>query len=280
MDARVLHAQKISIEVSPEHPLIKLMNTLDWDRLASLVMPDLKATTSKLKWWLGRKLKLRVHLGIYLLQQLLNAKDRDMIEHIKDNGVYRVFCGQGFVKGFFIPQHSKLSEFRNRLSPETQCELANAIAKTAVNEGFANPAHVDIDSTVQKPDMQYPASINVLVKTAILGRRVQKLITEKLSSVVKGKMPDINLKEIKGLAKAHYYEKRKGFKSKLTAKKLALSKLWAKVSELSQPVIRFGRMLTEPYLLTSLSNRDQQLITSFIRKAPAFLAYRIFNRCF
>jgi hypothetical protein len=36
-----------------DRPLIKLMNALDWQALYALVLPDLKKTTSSLKWWLG-----------------------------------------------------------------------------------------------------------------------------------------------------------------------------------------------------------------------------------
>ncbi len=36
--------------VNPNHPLIKLMNSLDWSELAILAKPDLKRTTAKLKW--------------------------------------------------------------------------------------------------------------------------------------------------------------------------------------------------------------------------------------
>jgi IS5 family transposase len=279
LGSRLISTKRITIEVSPEHPLIQLMNTLDWQALSKLVINDLKKTTSKLKWWLGRKLKVRVHLGIYLLQHLLNARDRDIIRHIKDNAVYQVFCGEGFVKGFSIPAHAKISEFRSRLSPETQCELANSIAKMAVKEGFADPKHVDIDSTVQKPDMQHPASINLLVKTAIVGRRIQKLLKSKFSKVLEDKIIDIDLKEIKGLAKEHYFEKRKDFKTKIPARKQALSKLWSKVSEISQDIIRYGRMLTEPYILESLNKRDRNLVISFIQKAPAFLT-DIYEHCY
>jgi len=33
-----------------------------------MVLPDLQRTTAKGKWWLGRKLLLRIHLGAFLLQ--------------------------------------------------------------------------------------------------------------------------------------------------------------------------------------------------------------------
>ena len=46
--------------------------------LADIVLLDLKTTTTKGKWWLGRKLKLRIHLGTLLLQWLYDLTDRQV----------------------------------------------------------------------------------------------------------------------------------------------------------------------------------------------------------
>ena len=279
LSGKWLKTQKIMVEVSSEHPLLKLMNALDWEGLYDVVLPDLKRSTGRLKWWLGRKLKVRTHLGVLLLQQLLNETDRGIERQICDNAVYAVFCGQAFVDKWKVPDHTKIEAFRSRLSPETQCALANALTQLAVKKGFANPGHVDIDSTVQSPDMQFPATVNLLVKAAIVGRRIQKLLNETIPGVVKGHIPDIDLKQIKGIAKQHYFEKRKELKKKVEARKVALAKLWSAVSEAVQPVIRFARLIEEPFILESLPIRDKTLVTNFIRKAPALLT-ELFSHCY
>ncbi len=140
-----------------------------------------------------------------------------------------------------------------------------------MKEGFANPKHVDIDSTVQKPDMQHPASANLLLKTGMLARRLQKLIQAKCAEYTEGKMTEINVKEIKAISKEYFFEKCKDYKTKVSTRKVALTKLWNKVSEVSQDVIRYGRMLTEPFMMDSLSKHEQNLVVNFIQKAPAFL---------
>ena len=43
----------VTIEVSPHHPLIQLAQVIPWQALAEMVLPDLKRTTAKGKWWLG-----------------------------------------------------------------------------------------------------------------------------------------------------------------------------------------------------------------------------------
>jgi len=56
--------------VTDNHPLIKLANNIDWERLYQIILPDLKGSSLKGFWWLGRKLKVRIHLAAYILQQL------------------------------------------------------------------------------------------------------------------------------------------------------------------------------------------------------------------
>ena len=271
MSGQFLKAEKIMVAVSPTHPLIKLMNALNWEELGDMILPDLKKSTSRRQWWLGRKLKLRSHLGVFLLQQLLNETDRGMEQQLRDNVIYAVFCGKTLVQNWKVPDHTKIEEFRSRLSPETQCALSNAIVKLASQKGFANPA----DSTVQTPDMQFPATVNLLVKAAFVGRRVQKILMKfKLPPI-----PEIDMKKIKGIAKQHYFEKSKAIKQKVEARKQALAKLWGVVSEAIQPVIRFARTLDEPFILESLPIRDKVLLTNFIQKAPALIS-ELFERCY
>ena len=74
------------------------------------------------------------------------------------------------------------------------------LAQQAVHKGFANPRHIDIDSTVQLADIQFPASVNLLVKTAVLGRRIRKILKGRVPELVKYSIPDINMKRIKGIA--------------------------------------------------------------------------------
>ena len=279
MDCKLSKIASIVIDVTPCHPLMKLMNAIDWEQLSKFIMPDLKKSTSKLKWWLGRKLKMRTHLGVYLLQQLLNETDRGIERQVRDNAVYAVFCGKLFVHNWSVPDHTKIEEFRSRLSPATQCALSNEITRLAARKGFAKPEHVDIDSTIQAPDMQYPATINLLLKTAIVGRRIQKLLKRKIPDVVKDHIPEIDMKLIKGLARQHYFEKRKAFKQRRELRKEVLSVLWKHVSIAVDPVVRFARIIAEPFILESLPKRDKNLITHFIRKAPAILT-ELFERCY
>jgi hypothetical protein len=103
--------------VAANHPLIQLPLIIPWHALAEMVLPDLKGTTSKGKWWLGRQLKLRIHLGALLLQWLYDLTDRQVDWAMKDNAAYQLFCSCGIVENWHAPDHTKIEEFRSRLSP-------------------------------------------------------------------------------------------------------------------------------------------------------------------
>jgi IS5 family transposase len=160
------HGQPVTIDVAATHPLIQLAQGIPWSALAALVLPDLKQSTAQGKWWLGRKLILRIHLGAFLLQWLYNLTDRQVEWGLKDNAAYRLFCGWGSAEPWHAPDHTKIEEFRPRLSPETQRTLANEAAVWATKLGLADPAKLDIDSTVQEANISYPADAQLLRKLA------------------------------------------------------------------------------------------------------------------
>ena len=79
-------AKNVVIEIGAKNPLIQLANSLLWTKLAEIILPDLKMTT-KNKWWMGRPLCLRIHLGAYFLQQLYGLTDRQTEYGIKERDI-------------------------------------------------------------------------------------------------------------------------------------------------------------------------------------------------
>src|SRR4051812_41505698 len=96
--ANKVRGKSVSIDINLNHPLIKLANAIEWEEIAAIVMPDLQSTTKNKKWWTGRPLKLRIHLGAYILQQLFNKTDRQMEYDVKDNAAYQLFCAREVVE--------------------------------------------------------------------------------------------------------------------------------------------------------------------------------------
>lgn len=194
----------VSIYVTKDHPLIKLANMLPWALLIALVAEDLKRTTAKGRWWVGRRLLVRVHLAAYILQKLYDLTDRQVEYGLKDNAAYQLFAGKDIVAGWRSPDHTKIEEFRSRLSAETQRMVANETAKVAVALGLGDPSETDFDSTVQEANIAYPADANLMTKLAGLGRKVIDYLRDK----TRGLLPDglaVDMKAVKKMARKYFF---------------------------------------------------------------------------
>lgn len=200
----VVKPTAVTIVVTKDHPLIMLANALPWVVLVDLVLPDLKRTTTKGCWWMGRKLLVRVHLAAYILQKLYDLTDRQVEFGLKDNVAYQLFAGCGTVTGWRPPDHTKVEEFRNRLSPETQRRVANETAKVAVTLGFADPSDVDIDSTVQEANIAYPADANLMAKLAGVGRKVIDFLKVKTRGLLPTELV-VDMKAVKAKARGYFF---------------------------------------------------------------------------
>jgi transposase, IS5 family len=209
-------AYPVTVDVSSTHPLMQLARVIPWLALADLVLPDLKRTTAKGQWWRGRKLKLRIHLAALLLQWLYDLTDREVDWAIKDNAAYQLFCGCSIVEDWQAPDHAKTEEFRSRLSPETQRQIANQVAVWAPPLGFADPSKMDIDSTIQEANIAYPSDSHLMVKMTLLVNKVWTYMKENLSFFADF-IPTADVKAVKAKARAYWFRDRKDAQQTHTA---------------------------------------------------------------
>lgn len=228
----------VSIEVSSDHPLIKLTNAIPWKVLADLVLDDLKQTTAKGFWNKGRILYLRIHLAVYILQKIYDKKDREIAQDLQDNAAFRLFAGVGIMKKWHSPHFTKIEEFRNRLSPDTQLQISNLMAKQAVKLGFADPRKVDIDSTVQEANITYPSDARLMVQLVERCTKVIGWLKEKAKNIVPQDF-QVNLKEIKSKARSYFFlpkNKAKEIKQEVFAElhKAVKSQVYQAIEVLSQ----------------------------------------------
>ena len=104
--------------IEDSDPLIQLANLIDWNHLAALAQPDLERTRKRL-WWPGRKLRLKIHLAVMILQMVFKWTDRLTKARIMTTPLYQIFCGINILVRWRCPDHTKIEKFRNRLSPKT-----------------------------------------------------------------------------------------------------------------------------------------------------------------
>src|ERR1700738_1127090 len=239
-------ARKITMDVMESHPLIKLSQALPWRDLADLILPDLKKTKAGY-WWLGRKLKIRVHLGVYLLQQLFNKTDRQIEYDVKDNAAYQIFCGNGIVEKWHVPDHTKIEKFRSRLSRDTQQKLANHMATHAVKLGFGDARDIDIDSTVQEANMNYPADSCLLKKLGAMSTKVAKFFNKTMEKCTKTPIV-VNMKKISSTARNYFFLPKNATKEIKNQKLMDLLNI---VSQETKSVINICENLSEDFIENS-----------------------------
>ena len=206
LDSR-LNTTPVTLIVSKDHLFIQLANAIDWKQLYDIVAEDLKSTTKKGFWNLGRRLLVRIHLAVFILQSLLKATDREMEARIKDTPVLQVFCGKSILSFWKCPDHTKIEEFRNRLSPETQQKVGVLIIKVAQALGMADPSWMDIDSTVQQANITYPSDATLMKK---LSEKIYKVIEflkkKKKKYLPEGLIPEIE--KIRKKSKEYFFLKK------------------------------------------------------------------------
>lgn len=196
----------ITLHVSAKESIIKLANLIDWRHIFSLAEADLK-NTDKGFWWLGRKLNLRTHLAVMILQVLLKATDRGIEMMVRRCPIYQVFCGGSVVTKWTCPDHTKIETFRNRLTAETHKNIGDYVVKLAVQAGFADPRSVDIDSTVQEANIAYPSDASLMRK---LAQKCAKVI-DFMRAAKKKYLPSnvkIDLKAVQKKAKDYFFLSR------------------------------------------------------------------------
>jgi len=229
----------ISISVSEDHPLALLSASLDWASMAKLVETDIKRTATF--WQKGRRIQVRTHLAAYLLQKIYDYTDRKTECQIKDNAAAQVFCGRLTVDGWRAPDHTKIEEFRNRLSTETQRQLANSLSTLAVKHGFADPQSVDFDSTVQEANVAYPSDACLLRKLGKMGGKIVNFFKEKFANL-RSKVPAIDCQAISKKAKEYFFL---GKNKSIEIKREVFKELLSTVKKNIKPIIEFCEKITE-----------------------------------
>jgi len=257
-----IKAEKILISILESEPLVRLANLIPWEEAAQIIEADLISSSPTGSIHLGPKLSLRVHLGAYFLQTLLNLTDRALAYQLRFNALYQAFC-QLTVVGRRFPGAKSIEEFRSRICPETHRQIGLLVLKQARLSGFLNPTWMDIDSTVQEANMSYPADANLMVK---LAAKAYKLIgTFKFDC---DQQPIIEMAEIKAAQKLYLIESRGAEKE---VKKEIFSHLHATVCKYVVPVIH--KILQLPAQVVEAGSRKfNQLCEQICEKGGPYLA--------
>lgn len=263
-----LLSQVVSIQIDSRHSLMKLGNKIPWVKILQIIFSDLKQT-EKQKWWVGRPMNVRVHLGAYLLQQQFNLTDRQTEQLLKDNAAYQVFCGLGLVDDFTIPDHTKIEAFRSRLSPETQRHIGNLLAQHASKLGYANPKDFDVDSTPQNANITYPSRPRSLISVAKLAKRLAHWLVKACNQPKE--RYKINLSFLNHLSLTYYRLKKQ---NKLESKTEWMKQMWRSTYQMVLPVFKDSYLLLQDETrgkLKSMASRLRYAVETLQWRANALL---------
>jgi transposase, IS5 family len=260
LDAKVV-AIPLMITVPSDSPLLGLANAIDWQEIAAIVQPDLEKT-AKGFWWKGRSMCLRTHLGALILQSLFNETDRGLEERLHGDAAWQLFAGCGVVKRWSVPDHTRIEEFRSRLSPSTHQRLSVAVVGFAQAAGFAKASWMDIDSTVQEANISYPSDASLMLK---LARKAESLVK---SGLAEFSGLTVNAKKVSALAKEYFF----AGKSKIAEYRKELFRELHKVTVTQVvPVIDAGtRMAQETW--EGLGVRKRELVDQVCQTGAHLLA--------
>jgi len=169
------------IHVDAKHPFVVASGQIDWQKLFLELNPVLYKGIRK---FLGRKLDLRAHCGIFILQASHNWTDRFSEEMLRYYAPVRIFCGyvQNSTKSI---DHTKIEKFRNRLGKEGAEILNKYLLNLAKKHNFTNGKQLDTDTTVQEAGISYPADLNLMKKLRERAIHIASKILGKSSSKIR-----------------------------------------------------------------------------------------------
>ena len=150
----------VKVQVPKDHLLVIAGEKIDWEQMFQDIDSIIYKGVNK---YLGRKLDIRAHCGIYLLQAMHNWTDRFSEEMIKYYAPARIFCGYKTDPNKSI-DHTRIEKFRNRLGKDGAKVMGKYILGQAQKHKFTNGKDVDMDTTVQEAGIAYPTEMNLMKK--------------------------------------------------------------------------------------------------------------------
>jgi IS5 family transposase len=214
---------KTQIIIPENHFLVHLALVIPWEEYAELAIVDLYKDRKRS----GPKLNLRLHLGAFILQTQFGWTDRELEENLNYYAPAKVFCG---LEGKSY-DHSAFVKFRGRISEETAKKFNTLIVQVAYKGGFTGTQFMDLDSTVQEANIEYPSDIRMMQSMFRKGIKILSGLADAGSSKAKGVLEQFNVKEITKDFKSYFFAKKSeaGFELK--------QKIFSKAHKVAKRVI-------------------------------------------
>jgi len=211
---KVLFSQptKVRIQLEKNHELVRLTDTLDWDKLMEIAI----SIREKKKADTGPEPHYRELLGGVALMAMKRINYREAQDLIAHYAPARYLCN--LMDSDWAIDHVTLFDFTQILGEEGMQSVNSHILKRAIQEGLADPTCLMSDTTAQEAKIPYPNEVGLMSRYASLMGKYLKKASQKYG---RAKMKFKWAKErIKGLVRnSHLFAKTKEAKRRV-AKKL------------------------------------------------------------
>jgi hypothetical protein len=155
-------SQIVSILVACDHPLLKLKQALDWEKMQDLMVAHWRQAGKNVSSGPGRAWPVSLYVPLLVLMSVKALNSRQMEEYLAENVVARLFLD---LPDQLLPQirdHSSIARAQAALGVVGWREVNQLVVREAVRLGFGHPEQLSSDTTVQEPQIGYPHEAGIL----------------------------------------------------------------------------------------------------------------------
>jgi hypothetical protein len=176
--------EMVSIEVSPNHPLLQLKRALPWVALFEVMSRHWREAGKNVEGRPGLPWDVSLYVPLVVLMLVKNLNARDMEAYLAENVVARVFIGRQADPTPQIRDHSNIARAYTALGKDGVEEINALILQVARDCGFADVGILSADTTAQELPIGSPNEPGILRGMAQrCGRALAKLKTRAVVGV-------------------------------------------------------------------------------------------------
>ena len=156
-----LFRSQLSTIINPNHALVKLAKTINWERLEASIDLVYKQGPGQ------PPLPTRLLVGLHYLKYTFNESDESVVERWVENPYWQYFCGYEFLQ-HELPLHpTSLVKWRNRVGEKLEALLQETILVAKEQKLFTptETRHVNVDTTVQEKNIRFPTDARLYHKS-------------------------------------------------------------------------------------------------------------------
>ena len=158
-----LFRSQLSQMLNLSHPLVRLSENIDWDKLAAEIEVIYSDGAGQ------PPLPTRLLVGLHYLKYTFNESDESVVERWVENPYWQYFCGYEYLQ-HTLPLHpTSLTRWRDRVGDRLESLLAQTI-ELALNIKAMSARefeHENVDTTVQEKAVAFPTDARLYHKMRV-----------------------------------------------------------------------------------------------------------------